>query len=74
MRWFLLLMLLAGCGSRVPQYTAAQPAVPSQNGNFTLRQVDQLTQGVRILELTDHRSGKRWLLYAESNGTLLVLP
>ena len=74
MRWFLLWMLLVGCGPTVPEYTGAQTAVSSQNGNFSLRQVDQLTQGVRLLELTDRRSGKRWLLYAESGGTMLVLP
>ena len=74
MRWILLLMVLAGCGSRGPEYTGAQAAVSSQNGNFSLRQVDQLTQGVRLLELTDRKSGQRWLLYAELGGTLLVLP
>lgn len=74
MRWLLLFILLAGCGPRVPEYAGAQPAVSSQNGNFSLRQVDGLTQGVRLLELTDRKSGRRWLLYAESGGTLLVLP
>lgn len=73
MRWILLL-LLAGCGPKALDYAGAQAAVSSQNGNFSLRQVDQFTQGVRLLELTDHKSGQRWLLYAESGGTLLVLP
>lgn len=74
MRWTVLFLLLTGCGHRAPDYVGVQAAISSQNGNFSLRQVDQLSQGVRLLELTDRKSGKRWLLYAESNGTLLVLP